>query len=98
VLNTDETVECDMHRMLPEDSDAMFFISRVATVNPVTIENLRKMGPQLGHAASLILPDLPLCAIAYSCTIMLSKLSKSKSRSDTFYKSLAMQVISTRLP
>lgn len=68
VLNTDETVEYDMHRMLPEDSDAMFFTSRVATVNPVTIENLRKMGPQLGHAASLILPDLPLRAIAYSCT------------------------------
>jgi hypothetical protein len=34
----------------------------------------------------------------HSRLIMLSKLPKSKIRSVTFYKSLAMQVISTRLP
>lgn len=67
-LSTDETIECAMRDMLPPDSGVMFFTSRVAAVNPVTIDNLRKMGPQLGHAAALILPDLPLSAIAFGCT------------------------------
>lgn len=67
-LNTDETTEFDFQRMLPQNSDVMFYTSRIATVNPVTLENLQKMGPQLSHAASLILPDLTLKAVAYSCT------------------------------
>ena len=68
VLSTDETIECAMHAMLPRDSGVMFYSSRVNAVNPVTIDNLRKMGPQLAHAASLILPDVPLDAIAFGCT------------------------------
>ena len=67
-LDTDETTERDFHQMLPVSAGIMHYTSRVKTVNPVSIENLRKMGPKLGHAASLILPDLPLRAVAYSCT------------------------------
>jgi maleate isomerase len=67
-LNTDETTEYDFHGLLPPDSGVMFYTSRIVTVNPVTLENLQKMGPQLSHAASLILPDITLKAIAYSCT------------------------------
>ena len=68
VLNTDETTERDYQRMLPTDGEVMYYTSRVKTVNPVTISNLKKMGPQLGHAASLILPDVKLAVITYSCT------------------------------
>lgn len=66
-LSSDEATEYDFHRMLPAD-DVMFFTSRVITVNPVTMENLRTMGPRLAAAAGQILPDARLDVIAYSCT------------------------------
>jgi maleate isomerase len=66
-LSTDEATEYDFHRMLPAE-EVMFFTSRVITVNPVTMENLRSMGPRLAAAAGQILPDQGLDVIAYSCT------------------------------
>ena len=68
VLDTDETSEQDFQNMLPEDGELAFYTSRVKTINPVTIDNLRKHGPQLSNAASLLPPDVKLDAIAYSCT------------------------------
>lgn len=68
VLNTDETTERDYQRMLPADGDVMYYTTRVQTVNPVTISNLRKMSHQLSGAASLLLPDVALDVITYSCT------------------------------
>ena len=68
VLDTDETSEQDFHSMLPEGGEIAFYTSRVKTVNPVTIDNLRMHGPQLSNAASLLLPDVQLDVIAYSCT------------------------------
>ena len=68
VLDTDDTSEQDFHSMLPGDGEIAFYTSRVKTVNPVTINNLRKHGPQLSKAASLLLPDVRLDVIAYSCT------------------------------
>lgn len=68
VLDTDETSEQDFHSMQPEDGDLAFYTSRVKTLNPVTIDNLRKHAPQLSKAASLLLPDVKLDVIAYSCT------------------------------
>ena len=67
-LHTDETTERDFHRMLPADGDVMYYTSRVQTVNPVTVSNLKKMGDRLSHASSLLLPDVDLNVIAYSCT------------------------------
>jgi maleate isomerase len=67
-LHTDETTERDFHNLLPQHSSVMFYTTRIATVNPVTLENLRKMGPQLSAAASLLLPDVDIKAVAYSCT------------------------------
>ena len=46
----------------------MFYTNRVKTTNPVTVENLKKHGPQLANAVSLLLPDIQLDAIMYSCT------------------------------
>ena len=67
VLSTDEATERDFHYMLPA-RDVMFFSSRVVSMNPITIENLRAMAPRLTQAAAQILPDSPLDVIAYSCT------------------------------
>jgi maleate isomerase len=67
-LHTDETTERDFHNLLPQHSNVMFYTTRIATVNPVTLENLQKMGPQLSAAASLLLPDVDMKAVAYSCT------------------------------
>ena len=68
VLHTDETTERDYQRMLPRDGEVMYYTSRVHTVNPVTIDNLRKMSDQLSYAASLLIPDVDLDVITYSCT------------------------------
>ena len=65
-LDSDVATESDFHRLLPPD--VMFHTTRVRHVNPVTVENLRKMGPQLEVAAELLLPGRRLDVIAYSCT------------------------------
>ena len=65
-LDSDIATEADFHSMLPDD--VMFYTTRVHHVNPVSIENLRKMGPQLATAAAKLLPHQRLDVIAYSCT------------------------------
>ena len=65
-LDSDTATERDFHRMLPDD--VMFYTSRVHHVNPVSVENLRKMGPQLAAATALLIPNQRLDVIAYSCT------------------------------
>ncbi len=66
-LETDEATERDFQRMMPADEVA-YFTARVTNANPVTIENLRKIGPRLGESAAQILPGARLDSIAYSCT------------------------------
>lgn len=65
-LSTDMATERDFQHMLPDD--VMFSTARVISANPVTDENLRKIGPHLAQAAALLLPDMRLDVIAYSCT------------------------------
>ncbi len=65
-LSSDEITERDYHRMLPDE--VAFYTGRVKLTNPCTVENLRKMGPQLADATRLILNDVPLDVITYSCT------------------------------
>ncbi len=65
-LDSDVATERDFHRMLPRD--VMFYTTRVHHVNPVSVENLRKMGPRLAAAAGMLIPGQRLDAIAYSCT------------------------------
>ena len=67
-LTTDEATERDFHNMLPDPDEIMFYTSRVAPKNPVTVENLRAMGPQLANAAAQLLPHVSLDTIAFSCT------------------------------
>ena len=65
-LDSDVATERDFHAMLPPD--VMFHTSRIHCVNPITVENLRRQGPQLRDAVKLLIPDQRLDAIAYSCT------------------------------
>lgn len=65
-LETDEATEPDFQRMMPDG--AAYFTSRVISANPVTMENLRKIGPRLAESAAQILPGARLDSIAYSCT------------------------------
>lgn len=65
-LDSDIATERDFHHMLPRD--VMFYTTRVHHVNPVSVANLRKMGPRLAAAAGMLIPGQRLDAIAYSCT------------------------------
>ena len=65
-LDSDVATELDFHRMLPDD--VIFYTTRVHHVNPVSVENLRKMGPQLAAATEKLIPNQRLDVIAYSCT------------------------------
>ena len=65
-LDSDVATERDFHAMLPPD--VMFYTSRIHCINPITVENLRRQGPMLRDAVSLLVPDHRLDAIAYSCT------------------------------
>jgi maleate isomerase len=67
-LSSDMVTERDFSLMLPACGEVMYYTSRVLLTLPVTVENLRRMGPDLSEAASLILPTGKLNVIAYSCT------------------------------
>lgn len=66
-LSTDMTSERDAARVLP-GAGILLHTTRVSFANPTTPESLVRMQPQLGQAAALIVPDVPLAAIWYSCT------------------------------
>lgn len=66
VLATDHTTEPDFARLVA-GKDIGVYVTRVEYANPVTPENLRKMGPSLGNAAGLILPGAQLDVLCYSC-------------------------------
>ena len=54
--------------------DVEFHTTRVRNTNPVTVENLRTMGPKLTDCASLLLPDMPLDANIQFMTIMATQM------------------------
>ncbi|WP_052065619.1 aspartate/glutamate racemase family protein [Thalassospira australica] len=65
-LATDFNIECDLKSLYPDD--VAFFTSRVRNHNPLTIENLRRMAPDISEAADRILPGTDLDAIIFACT------------------------------
>jgi maleate isomerase len=65
-LDSDVATEWDFHAMLPDD--AAFYTSRIHCFNPITVENLRKLGPQVSAATKLLIPGQRLDVVAYSCT------------------------------
>jgi maleate isomerase len=66
VLQSDETLERDMRRLLPQDVECL--VSRVPSATTVTPENLHAMEPELTKAASLLPRGAQCLAVGYGCT------------------------------
>lgn len=66
VLQTDETLEGDLRRMLPVTTP--LYVSRVASAPEVTPESLRAMAGQLTDAAALLPQAMAYAAVGYGCT------------------------------
>ncbi|WP_163339395.1 aspartate/glutamate racemase family protein [Desulfopila sp. IMCC35008] len=67
VLATDLTSEHDFIKIC-NNGRIRLHISRTEYKNPVTPENLRAMKDGLAEAAALLVPDIPLQAVYFSCT------------------------------
>ncbi len=65
-LSTDFNAEQDLRRMLPEGVE--IFTNRVNYANPLTLENLRAMAPDITRADSLIVPGADMDVMIYGCT------------------------------
>lgn len=65
-LATDVNSETDLRRMAPDGVE--IFTNRVHNRNPVTLENLRAMAPDITRAAGDILPGNTLDVLIYACT------------------------------
>jgi maleate isomerase len=65
-LDSDQATESDFMSMRP--NGVSFYTARVKYAEDNSLENLQAIGGRLGEAASLILPNNNLDAIAYSCT------------------------------
>ncbi len=65
-LATDFNIEHDLAHILPDD--VRTFTSRVRNRNPLTIDNLRSMAPNICRTADCILPGTDLDLMIYACT------------------------------
>lgn len=66
LLATEQTIEDDMYRLLPEGVGIHF--TRVSIPDSITADTLTELANGLGPAAELILPDGSLDVITYACT------------------------------
>jgi maleate isomerase len=67
VLSNDYAMERDFMNMRPND-DVAVFVSRVPNTTECNVETLHKMSPHITTAASLLVPEGRLDAVAYGCT------------------------------
>jgi maleate isomerase len=65
-LQSDESIEADFRRMLPEGLELM--VSRVASDLEVSAASLRKMEAHLTGAAAMFPSGAQMSAVAYGCT------------------------------
>ncbi|MFK7746380.1 MAG: Asp/Glu racemase [Roseobacter sp.] len=65
-LQSDETIEADMRRLLPADVELM--VSRVPSAEEVSSDTLAAMEGDLSQAAALFPKAVQFDAIAYGCT------------------------------
>ena len=66
-LATDHTSELDFARIC-DPAEVGVYVTRIAYDNPTTPDSLRRTGPRLTDAASLILPGETLDVVAFGCT------------------------------
>ncbi len=67
VLASDLTSEDDFHKLCL-DPRLRLHVTRTAYQNPVTAENLQALKDGIAHSASLLVPEVPLRVIYFSCT------------------------------
>lgn len=67
VLQSDETLEYDLRRLLPEQGIALY-TTRVPSGAEVSTDSLAKMSNSLTHSAKLLPPDIAFDAVGYGCT------------------------------
>ncbi len=67
VLKTDETIEHEFRRFIPDDGVVMYH-SRVESAPEVTPETLAKMREDLPRAVSMLPETAPFDVIGYGCT------------------------------
>ena len=65
-LSTDETVEPELHQMMPPG--AALYVTRIESAPEVTAESLGEMEARLPAAAGLLPQTLPFAAVGYACT------------------------------
>ena len=66
VLQSDESIEVDMRRILPPSVE--LFVTRVPSGTAVTLESLRRMETVLTQAASLFPVEAHFRVVGYGCT------------------------------
>ncbi len=66
VLQSDETIECDMRRLLP--AEVPFHVSRVPSGREVSSDSLQEMEGNLPAAAALLPRSVAFDVIGYGCT------------------------------
>ncbi|SLN72257.1 Arylmalonate decarboxylase [Falsiruegeria litorea R37] len=66
LLATEQTIEDDMMRLMPDGVGAHF--ARVAIPDSITVESLTAVGLDLARASSTLLPDGSLDVVSYACT------------------------------
>ncbi|UWQ99476.1 Asp/Glu racemase [Rhodobacteraceae bacterium S2214] len=76
VLQTDETLENDMRRLLPVDVDV--YVSRVPSDTTVSSDTLAGMAQVLTSATALFPPGLTFDAIGYGCTSGTAEIGPAK--------------------
>jgi maleate isomerase len=76
VLQTDETLEADMRRLLPTNVD--IYITRVPSDTTVTSDTLASMAAVLTSATALFPPGMAFDAIGYGCTSGTAEIGPAK--------------------
>jgi maleate isomerase len=66
VLQSDETIEGDFHRMLPRGTP--FYVSRVPSAPDVSSKTLQSMAAHLTQAATLFPGPVEFATVGYGCT------------------------------
>ena len=67
VLQSDETLEYELRRILPEDGVALYS-ARIPSAQKVSTKSLAGMAASLTNTAALLPPDLRFKVVGYGCT------------------------------
>ena len=67
VLQSDETLEYELRRILPEDGVALY-TARIPSAQKVSTDSLAEMATSLTNTAALLPPELRYKVVGYGCT------------------------------